>query len=91
MIKAVKDKNIAALRRLLDNGKHPDSETDAVSKELQIDREFHAHCTIHGIVCSSCCSSFFDLSLAFFSFPYRFPPLNPLITLSASSTIEINC
>jgi hypothetical protein len=35
MIQAAKDKDIAALRRLVDNGVNPDSETDKVSKILQ--------------------------------------------------------
>jgi hypothetical protein len=45
MINAVEDKNIAALRRLLDNGKHPDSETDVVSKRVA--NRYRISCPFH--------------------------------------------
>jgi len=47
MIKAVQDRNIAALRSLLDNGVNPDSETDGVSKRVATAYKFHAHSIIH--------------------------------------------
>jgi hypothetical protein len=40
MIKAVEDKNIEALRSLLENGKHPESETDSVRKRVATTQNF---------------------------------------------------